>query len=88
MVSGEDEVIVDLWGRPVRLPAERWLHITNPNGRHPYMVYLRAELELTLQDPEVVRKSRDYPDTVRIYCPVVHWHCCGQQMGYGGGSLL
>ena len=31
------------------------------------MVYLWAELELTLQDPEVVRKSRDYPDTVRVY---------------------
>ena len=67
LIDGGDGVIVDLWGRPVRLPYERWLHITNPNGRHPYMAYLRAELELTLQDPEVVRKSRDYPDTVRIY---------------------
>ena len=67
MVNGGDEVIVDFWGRPVRLTAERWRHITDPEGDHPYMVYLRAELELTLQDPEVVIRSTQYPDTARVY---------------------
>ena len=31
------------------------------------MVYLRAELELTLQDPEVVIRSTRYPDTALVY---------------------
>ena len=49
------------------MPYERWLHITNPDGDHPYMAELRAELELTLQDPDLIIRSTRFPDTARIY---------------------
>ena len=49
------------------MPYERWLHITDPDSDHPYMAYLRAELELTLQDPELIIRSTRFPDTARIY---------------------
>ena len=31
------------------------------------MAYLRAELELTLQDPDLIIRSTRFPDTARIY---------------------
>ena len=49
------------------MPYERWLHITDPAGRHRYMIQLRAEVELTLQDPEVIVRSAQDRATVRIY---------------------
>ena len=49
------------------MPYERWLHITDPTGPHPYMVNLRAELELTLQDPDLITRSNKDPERVRIY---------------------
>ena len=67
IINGGDEIIIDFQGQPIRLPYERWLHITDPAGDHPYMLHLRAEVELTLQDPEVIIRSTRYPDTARIY---------------------
>ena len=59
-------IIQDFQGQPIRLPEERWQHIITRKD-HAYMVYMRAELDETLQDPDVIRKSDRDPDTVHIY---------------------
>ena len=43
------------------------MHIIDPAGQHPYMIDMRAELVLTLQDPAVIIRSKDDPEWSRIY---------------------
>ena len=50
-------MIYDFQGRPIRLPWERWLHIIDPHGDHPYMVHWREELEETLKEPDLIIQS-------------------------------
>ena len=59
-----DEVIDDYQGHPIRLPGERWGHIIHDR---PYMVDMQPELSETLKDPEIIRKSTNDTDTVRLY---------------------
>ena len=67
IINDRDEIIYDYQGQPIRLPAERWRHIIDPAGAHPYMVAMRAELYETLKDPDVIIRSTRFPDMVRIY---------------------
>lgn len=60
-------MIYDFQGQPIRLPGERWLHIIDPSGDHPYMADMRAQVIDTLGNPEVVVRSTRFPDTSRIY---------------------
>ena len=64
---GRDETVIDYQGQPIRLPWERWLHIIDPAGRHSYMASMRAELEETLKDPDLIVRSTVFPDIGRIY---------------------
>ncbi|MYC29301.1 MAG: hypothetical protein F4X65_04320 [Chloroflexi bacterium] len=64
-------MIYDFQGRPIRLPWERWLHIIDPGGDHPYMVDMRAKVIETLGNPDVIVRSTRFPDTARIYH---RWH--------------
>ncbi len=57
--------IEDPQGRVIRLPDERWMHITRPT--HSYMVTMRELVVGTLQNADVIRKSSSAPDTVRLY---------------------
>lgn len=67
IIYDRDEIITDFQGQAIRLPYERWLHIIDPAGQHPYMIGMRAELVQTLQEPEVVIRSKDDPEWSRIY---------------------
>ena len=60
-------MIYDFQGRPIRLPWERWLHIIDPHGDHPYMVHLREELEETLKEPDLIIQSTVNPELGRVY---------------------
>ena len=57
--------ITDFEGRAVRLPEERWRHIADRS--HGYMADMRAEVEGTQGEPDLVRKSRSAPEHVRLY---------------------
>ena len=60
-------MIYDFQGQPIRLPWERWLHIIDPERGHSYMASMRPELIETLLDPEIIRRSRSEPETVKLY---------------------
>ena len=72
IIDGGDAVIVDLWGRPVRFPEERWRHII---GKRPEMAGMREVIPGTLQDPEAVRISpqlvKERPGQILLYH---RWH--------------
>ena len=57
--------IPDFEERDVRLPEERWRHISGRS--HGYMAGMRTEVEETLREPDMVRKSRSAPEHVRLY---------------------
>ena len=57
--------IPDFEGRDVRLPEERWRHISGRS--HRYMGGTRAEVEEILAEPDMVRKSRSVPEHGRLY---------------------
>ena len=67
LLNERDEVIYDFQGNAIRLPRERWLHIMDPSGDHPYMVDMWKELVETLENPEVIVRSTRFPYTSRIY---------------------
>ena len=58
-------IIEDYQGQPIRLPDERWEHIISPS--HSHMAAMRELVVKTLQDPDVVSKSNNDPDTVNLY---------------------
>lgn len=60
-------MIYDFQGQAIRLPYERWLHIIDPTGRHPYMAAMLSELLETLSTPDIVRRSNSEPARVRLY---------------------
>ena len=64
IINRGDEIIIDFQGRPIRLPYERWLHIIM---RHSYMAELRETIRETLQDPDIVIRSRQDPEAAAIY---------------------
>ena len=49
------------------MPYERWLHIVDPSGAHPYMAAMLPELKETLSIPDIVRRSNSEPARVRLY---------------------
>lgn len=56
------KVLVDCFGREVRLTDERLAHILE----HPEMAGMAAEIEQVLRTPQFVRRSRA-DDAVRLY---------------------
>ncbi|KKD35886.1 DUF4258 domain-containing protein [Limnoraphis robusta] len=48
------KILTDYQGRSVRLTEERLTHIL----QHPELVNMEDEIEITLQNPEQVRRSR------------------------------
>ena len=60
-------MIYDFQSQPIRLPWERWLHIINPYGDHPYMVDMRPQVTETLRNPDAIVRSNRFPYTARIY---------------------
>ena len=64
MIDGGDAVIVDFWGRPIRLPYERWLHIVM---HHPYMVDMREAIGETLRGPDIVIRSKQDREAAAVY---------------------
>jgi hypothetical protein len=56
--------ITDFEGQLIRLTARQWSHII---GGHPDMLGMEWAVRETLEDPEEVRKSRDDPNTVKLY---------------------
>lgn len=64
IINGGDEIIIDFQGQPIRFPYERWLHIIM---RHLYMAELRETIGETLQDPDIVIRSRQDPEAAVIY---------------------
>ena len=67
IIDSGDEIIYDHQGQPIRLPAERWRHITTRKD-HLYMAYMRRETVETLRDPDTITRSLQDPEMVRIYC--------------------
>lgn len=67
IIYERDETIIDFQGQPIRLPYERWLHIIDPAGAHPYMAAMLSELMETLSAPDVVRQSNSEPTRVWLY---------------------
>ena len=49
-------------GVPIRIPAERWQHLVE---RHPEMQTLRAEVEQTLAEPDMVQQG-DFGELLAI----------------------
>ena len=60
-------MLYDFQGQAIRLPWERWLHVIDPAGAHPYMAAMLSELMETLRAPDIVRRSSSDPDRVRLY---------------------
>ena len=56
--------ITNFQGQQVRLTARQWRHILNA---HPDMVSMEPAIRETLESPEEVRRSRDDPNTVKLY---------------------
>lgn len=56
--------IRDFQGQLIRLTQRQWSHILD---HHDHMKGRDWTVEETLKDPEEVRKSREDPDTVRLY---------------------
>ena len=48
----------------IRLTARQWGHIIDA---HPDMLGMESVVQETLEDPDEVRRSRDDPNTVRLY---------------------
>ncbi|MBW4657763.1 MAG: hypothetical protein KME15_03750 [Drouetiella hepatica Uher 2000/2452] len=57
------KILIDYQGRSIRLTEERLRHILE----RPEMVTLEAALEKTLQEPELVRRSRSDADAALYY---------------------
>lgn len=70
VISGDNHnvnALVDIFGREVRLTDERLAHILT----HPEMAKLYAEIQLTVNRPRLVRRSRS-DSGVRLFynfCP-------------------
>jgi hypothetical protein len=62
-----DQVIMtirDFQGQLIRLTQRQWSHILD---HHDHMNGQERAVEATLENPEEVRKSREDPNTVRLY---------------------
>ena len=57
------QVLVDYQGRRIRLTDERLAHIL----KHPEMASMEAELNRTLQSPEIVRLSKSDAEIALYY---------------------
>ena len=54
----------DYWGRTIRYPEERQVHVAY---NHPYMEHHPELVQETLADPDEVRMSQEDPSTVILY---------------------
>ncbi len=57
-------MFIDYSGRNIRYSDERQTHVA---VRHPYMEDHAELIQETLADPDEVRVSPEYPDTVMLY---------------------
>lgn len=55
MIGGTMDVVLSRNGVPIRLPAERWLHITE---EHSELAGYYFDVLETIQDPEAVYEGR------------------------------
>lgn len=53
----------DLYGRKIKLPAERWTHIIS---RHPEVSVHFSDIPSALKDPDIIIKSR-FEENARLY---------------------
>jgi len=58
------EMITDIFGRKIRLTDERWEYIVN---KRPILRNLRTECEITISEPELIKRSTYDPEVVLCY---------------------
>lgn len=76
------KVLMDCFGREVRLTDERLAHILE----HAEMADMATEIERVLREPQLVRRSRT-DDAVRLYYEFYAQTTCGWQMAVHCGQI-
>jgi hypothetical protein len=57
-------ILTDRFGKKIRLTTERWRYIVH---KRPILENMRTEFEVTIKDPELIKRSVYDPEVVLYY---------------------